>query len=57
MDELRALGLSVVAIATYEYEEDFNQSVIIQCPQYEKKIVSDRVYYRLVLPVSQAPLG
>ncbi|XP_045206607.2 uncharacterized protein LOC123558822 [Mercenaria mercenaria] len=51
--DLQQYDITVSAIALYQYEEDYDASAIIQCPQYEKRIVSDRVYYRLVLPMSE----
>ena len=50
--DLQAFNISVTSFATFKYEEDFNMSTIIQCPQYDKRIVTSRVYYRLVLPLS-----
>jgi hypothetical protein len=50
--DLQLFNITVGAIALYQYEEDFDKSSVIKCPQYDKKIVSDRVYYRLVLPLS-----
>ena len=50
---LQTYNITVDAIALYEYEEDFDESAILQCPQYDQKITSDRIYYRLVLPLSE----
>ncbi|XP_071113546.1 uncharacterized protein [Haliotis cracherodii] len=46
--ELSALGLKVAAFATYQYEENFSE-VIMVCPKFDRKIESSRIYYRLVL--------
>ena len=50
-DELEAMGLKIKAFMTYQYEEDFSDAIIL-CPQYDRKIHSSRIYYRLVLPSS-----
>ncbi|XP_045196918.2 uncharacterized protein LOC123551787 [Mercenaria mercenaria] len=50
---LQQYNITVSAIVLYQYEENYDASAIIQCPQYDKKIVSDRVYYRIVLPLSE----
>ena len=50
--DLLAFNINVTSFATFRYEENYNMSTIIQCPQYEKRIVTSRVYYRLVLPLN-----
>ncbi|KAK7503103.1 hypothetical protein BaRGS_00005729, partial [Batillaria attramentaria] len=49
VQELTAMGLKVVALATYKYEEGFSDAIMM-CPQVDRKINSSRIYYRIVLP-------
>ncbi|XP_067674394.1 uncharacterized protein [Haliotis asinina] len=49
--DLSAHGVTVAAFATYQYEENFSD-VIIVCPKFDRKIESSRIYYRLVLPTT-----
>lgn len=51
VQELRELGLNVTAFVTYQYEEGFSDA-IMQCPKYDRKINSSRIYYRIVLPAA-----
>nr|KAG5704981.1 hypothetical protein BaRGS_022823 [Batillaria attramentaria] len=49
VQELTSMGLKVVSLATYEYEEGFSETIMM-CPQVDRKINSSRIYYRIVLP-------
>jgi len=50
INEMSKLGLWISHLATYKYEENYSDD-IIKCPNYDKKIVNSRIYYRVVLPV------
>lgn len=55
-DDLKEFGITINAVMTYQYEEDFSPEAMLRCPQYDKRLVSDRIYYRLVLPLEQKSL-
>ena len=44
--------LKIKAFATYQYEEDFSEKIML-CPKYDRKVNSSRIYYRLVLPLQE----
>ncbi|XP_052809288.1 uncharacterized protein LOC128237744 [Mya arenaria] len=48
--ELSDLDVNVVTLLTYQYEERFEAASMLACEQYDKMIVADRIYMRLVLP-------
>nr|KAI8727386.1 CAunnamed protein product [Biomphalaria glabrata] len=49
IQDLNDMNLVVSAIVTYQYEENFSDDIML-CPKYDKKIISSRIYYRIVLP-------
>ncbi len=54
--ELENRGLTVAGWATYQNEEDFSDSIRL-CEEYDRRISSSRVYYRLVLPTEEKRSG
>lgn len=54
MLELFDLGVTVKYMAKYVQSSDWDPAVMLQCTAYDKKIVSGRVYTRLVLPLNNS---
>lgn len=52
--ELSALGLTVETLATFSQPISWNKSVLLKCKNYEKQIVSGRIYNRVVIPVNSS---
>ncbi|KAL4219146.1 hypothetical protein ACF0H5_021728 [Mactra antiquata] len=49
--DLSVYNITIRSVMTYTYEEDFTNDAMIQCGTFDKKIITDRIYYRVVLPV------
>ncbi|ESO89240.1 hypothetical protein LOTGIDRAFT_154331 [Lottia gigantea] len=52
VQELSQHDLIVRTFLTYNYEENFSNSIML-CPKYDLKIISSRIYYRIVLPLEK----
>jgi len=50
-NDMKKLGLNISDVLTYEYEEGFSDA-IMRCPTVDRKIISSRIYHRIVLPTN-----
>ncbi|XP_069126855.1 uncharacterized protein [Argopecten irradians] len=52
--EMDQLGFKIASFASYKGGENFTDT-IMACPSFERKLVRERIYFRLVLPIAIRP--